>query len=119
MELTYSKCGDYYLPDLCVPETKYEIGKYGMMRRTYLKEHHKGIYSAMLMNGTLLKHLEDVDNQAEELRDTLLPKYKKQYGATEELKSKDQMKWVQRMNTLSHQIEEIICSDIIYGGAEV
>ena len=119
MELTYSKCGDYYIPNLYVPDTRHEIGKYGMMRRLYLKKHRRGLYTAMITSGTLLKHLEDVNKQAYELRDTLITKYKKQYGVTEELKARDQMKWVQLMNTISHQLDEVICSDIIYGGAEV
>ena len=108
MELTYSKNGDYYLPDLCVPDTKYEIGKYGMMRRTYLKNHRPGLYTAMIAKGTLLHHLEDMDKEATAMAERIVSKMAKANGVTEELKEQDPVKWTGLMNNYRHSVEEIV-----------
>ncbi len=112
---TYTKVGDYYIPNLTVPECK-PIGKYGILCRTYLKNHHKAFYNTLFISGKLNDYLVDIDRQANELKDNLLPKYKEKYGITEQLKSESQMEWVRRMNTIAHQIDEIILTDIVYGG---
>ena len=114
---TYIKVGDYYIPNLTVPECK-PIGKYGMLCRTYLKNYHTAFYNTLLMSGKLNDYLCDIDAQADKLREILLPKYKLAYGITEQLKAENQMKWVQLMNTISHQIDEIILNKVVYGGAE-
>lgn len=108
MELTYSKNGDYYLPDLCVPDTKYEIGKYGMMRRAYLKNHRPGLYMAMLVKGTLLQHLEDMDKEATAMADKIVSKMAKANGVGEELKEQDPIRWTGLMNNYRHSAEEIV-----------
>lgn len=86
----YTKVGDYYIPNLTVPECK-PIGKYGMLCRTYLKNHRQAFYNTLFMSGKLNDYLYNIDSQANELKDNLLPKYKKLYGVTEHLKKK--IKW--------------------------
>ena len=103
MELTYTMQGDYLIPDLTVPESP-KIGKYGMLRRTFLREHRDGIYTGMLLEGTLNSHLEEVDAQANRMMDKL----------TEQMKSEDQMKWVQLMNSIRNSAEEVVLRDLIY-----
>ncbi len=110
---TYTKVGDYYIPNLTVPECK-PIGKYGMICRTYLKNHRKVFYNTLFMSGKLNDYLCDIDRQANELKDNLISKYKAIYGITEHLKADNQMEWVQRMNTIQNQIDEIIFNEIIF-----
>ena len=100
-------------PDVEMPEQK-EIGKYGMMRRTYLMNNRKGTYQAMLLKGTLNSHLAEIDETANRRLSEILPKMAKEAGATEELKATDQMTWVGMMNTLKAQAEEMIISELIY-----
>ena len=114
---TYTKVGDYYIPNLTIPKCK-PIGKYGMLCRAYLKNHRRAFYNTLFISGKLNDYLCNIDAQANELKETLLPKYKEQYDITEQLKSENQMKWVQLMNTIAHQIDEIILTDIVYGGNE-
>lgn len=118
MEIDFVKCGDYYIPALTVPEKKYNIGKYGMLRRTFLQEHHSAIYAVMMMNETLLQHLEDVNKMCCEELDRLIPAMAKNEGITEALKAADQMEWVRRMNSVKSRVEECILKDYVYGGFE-
>ena len=113
MELTYTMHGDYLIPDLTVPESP-KLGKYGMLRRTFLREHRDGIYTGMLLNGTLNSHLEEVDRQAQKMLDDLTEQMKALNGVTEQLKAEDQMRWVQMMNSIRHSAEEVILNDLIY-----
>ena len=113
MELTYTTQGDYLIPDLTVPESP-KLGKYGMLRRTFLREHRDGIYTGMLLNGTLNSHLEEVDRQAQKMLDDLTEQMKALNGVTEHLKAEDQMRWVQMMNSIRHSAEEVILNDLIY-----
>ena len=113
MELTYTMQGDYLIPDLTVPESP-KLGKYGMLRRTFLREHRDGIYTGMLLNGTLNSHLEEVDRQAQKMLDDLTEQMKVLNGVTEQLKAEDQMQWVQMMNSIRHSAEEVILNDLIY-----
>jgi len=112
-ELTYTRSGDYLIPDLTVPESP-KLGKYGMLRRTFLREHRDGIYTGMLLNGTLNSHLEEVDRQAQKMLDDLTEQMKALNGVTEQLKVEDQMRWVQMMNSIRHSAEEVILNDLIY-----
>ena len=100
MELTYTMQGDYLIPDLTVPESP-KLGKYGMLRRTFLR-------------GTLNSHLEEVDRQAQKMLDALTEQMKALNGVTEQLKAEDQMRWVQMMNSIRHSAEEVILNDMIY-----
>ena len=113
MELTYTMQGDYLIPDLTVPESP-KLGKHGMLRRTFLREHRDGIYTGMLLNGTLNSHLEEVDRQANEMMERLTRQMAEKQGVTERLKAEDQMQWVQMMNSIRHSAEEVILNDLIY-----
>ena len=113
MELTHTMQGDYLIPDLTVPESP-KLGKYGMLRRTFLREHRDGIYTGMLLNVTLNSHLEEVDRQAQKMLDDLTEQMKALNGVTESLKAEDQMRWVQMMNSIRHSAEEVILNDLIY-----
>ncbi len=110
---TYTKVGDYYIPNLTVPKCK-PVGKYGMICRTYLKNHHRTFYNTLFIKGKLNDYLCDIDRQANELKDNLLPKYKELYGVTEHLKAENQMEWVKRMNNALNSIEEIILNELIF-----
>ena len=113
--IEYVRQSDYYIPNLALPkETEYQIGKYGRLRRTFLKEHHNWLYSTMLMQGTLLKHLAEIDETCNSTLKYMMSKMAKQEGVTEQLKATDQMAWVQKMNSIKHRAEEVIFSDYVY-----
>ena len=119
--IEYVRQGDYYIPNLALPkETEYQIGKYGSLRRTFLKEHHNWLYSTMLMQGTLLKHLAEIDETCHSTLKDMMSKMAEQEGVTEQLKATDQMAWVQKMNSIKHRAEEFIFSEYVYAveGAE-
>ena len=117
-ELTYIRAGDYYIPNLAVdPEPKKparDIGKYGRMRLTYLKQHRRKLYQELVSTGKLQAHLLDINDTANDWLDRIMPQMAKAAGATEELKSHDQMAWVGLMNNCKAKLEEIIFSDLIY-----
>ena len=113
MELTYRQEGDYLLPNLEVPESP-KIGKYGMLRRDFLRKHHDGIYTGMLLRGTLNQHLEETDRQATEMVENLTSRMAQQEGVDERLKASQQMLWVQRVNNIRQRAEEIVLNDLIY-----
>ncbi len=113
--LTYHWEGDYLIPDLKLSSVETEpLVKYGMMRRTYLKEHDKITWSILLLSEELPQHLQQIDQQANQRLEELMPKLAKAAGATEELKARDQMKWVGLMNACQAQAEEIILREIVY-----
>lgn len=113
--LTYTKVGDYYIPDLAMDDQPdKEIGIYGRMREQYLKERHPGRYSYMLLSGKLYSHLLAVNEAAQGYLDTMIPRMAAAAGATEELKAHNQMEWLGRMNAIHAQVEEIIRKDLIY-----
>ena len=115
MNITYEKCGDYLIPNLIPdPEPEGELRKFGLMRKSYLKNHRRGIYSGLLLSGELKKHLLIIQNQAEEGFDLLVEQMAKQEKVTEQLKEQDQMLWVQRMNSIRARAEEIVREEIIY-----
>lgn len=114
MNITYEKCGDYLIPNLIPdPEPEGEVRKFGLMRKSYLENHRRGIYSSLLLSGELKKHLLMIQEQAEERFDLLVEQMAKQEGVTEQLKC-DQMLWVQRMNSIRARAEEIVREEIIY-----
>ncbi len=113
--LTYTKVGDYYIPDLALDDQPdKEVGIYGRMRERYLQEHHPGRYSYMLLYGKLYPHLLEIDEAAQDYLDTILPCMAAAAGVTEELKARDQMAWVGKMNMIRAQVEEMIRADLIY-----
>ena len=115
MEITYSKCGDYYIPDLTLmQEEQRPIGKYGRMRKRYLKEHHPVIYSELLLTEKLYSHLLEIDEACEGRMELLVLQMAKREGVTEALKAADQMAWVGKMNSIRSRAEEIILRELVY-----
>ena len=111
----YTLLGDYYLPDLSLPEKEYPpLGKYGRMRKTYLQEHHKLLYSRMLMDGSLWQHLHEVDELAQSTVDAIIVGMAEVDGVTEELKASDPMRWIGLMNNYRHCAEELVIREIVY-----
>ena len=113
MELTYRQEGDYLLPKLTVPEAP-KIGKFGMLRRSFLRSQRNGIYTGMMISGKLNSHLEEIDQKADEMMDFLTTQIAKSEGVTENLKASDQMRWVEMMNNIRNRAEEAVMADLIY-----
>ena len=115
MNLTYEKCGDYLIPNLIPdPEPEGEVRKFGLMRKSYVENHRRGIYSGLLLSGKLKEHLLMIQEQAEERFDLLIEQMAKQEGVTEQLKAQNQMLWVRRMNSIRARAEEIVREEIIF-----
>ena len=113
--LTYIQVGDYLIPNLAVPEQPdRDLGKYGRMRRTYLKEHRPGMFNRLILKGTLFSHLLEIEDAANARLEQMMPRLAKAAGVTEQLKANDPMQWVGLMNTCKAQAEEIIMSELIY-----
>ena len=112
--MSYTLHGDYYLPDLVLNEEEPTYGKYGMLRKQFLKEHRSARYQYLLLTGKLNEHLNQIDQEVREQVETLMEQMTEKQGVTEELKAQDQMKWVRLMNNIKASAEEIILSDIIY-----
>ena len=114
MKLTYHRCGDYLLPDLTIPNKPVALGKYGRMRKTYLKEHKPILYNALLLSGKMTEHLIGVDAECRERLETLLPQMMQLEGVDEALKASNQMEWVARMNNIHARAEEILLNELVY-----
>ena len=111
----YEQQGDYLLPCLTVPDEKEQsIGVWGQRHLRYLKEYRRATYITLLTSGRLNAYLADIDRQAQERMDAMLPRMMEMAGVTEELKASDPMRWVQMMNTLKAQAEEIVLTETIY-----
>ena len=112
--LTYTKSGDYLIPDLKLTEQpKKPLGKYGRMRKAYLKEHRPLIYNQLLLTEKLYPHLIEIDETANSRLGQMMPRRAESAGATEELKARDPMRWVGLMNTCKAQAEEILMAELI------
>ena len=113
--LHYTRHGDVYLPDLTYSKNDYPpLGKYGLLRKTYLKEHHKALYSKMLLCDELWPHLLEIDRQAHEMMDTIVQRMKQEHGITEQLKSDDWWRWVQEMGNIRNAAEEFVLREVVY-----
>ena len=112
--MSYTLHGDYYLPDLVLREEKPTYGKYGMLRKQFLKEHRSARYQYMLLTGKLNEHLNQIDQEVREQVETLMEQMTEKQGVTEELKAQDQMKWVRLMNNIKASAEEIVLKNMIY-----
>ena len=110
----YTLHGDYYLPDLVLREEKPTYGKYGMLRKQFLKEHRSARYQYMLLTGKLNEHLNQIDQEVREQVETLMEQMTEKQGVTEELKAQDQMEWVRLMNNIKASAEEIVLKNMIY-----
>lgn len=113
MTITYTQVGDYLLPNLIPPESP-KVGRWGMLRHSYLQNHREGLYTGMLMKGTLNAHLEEVDRQADEMEQRLVSQLAQQENVTEQLKAEHQLEWVSRMNNIQNRADEIVLHDLIY-----
>ena len=112
--LTYRQNGDYLIPNLELSEQPVKpLGKYGRMRKTYLKEHRPVLYSQMLLSEKLYPHLQEIDETANSRLEQLMPELAKAAGATETLKASDPMQWVGLMNNCKAQAEELILEELI------
>ena len=117
-ELAYRKNGDYQIPELVLDgEEELEgmpIGKYGMLRQSFLLENHEGTYASMLLTGRLIPHLRRIDGQAQEQVERMVAEMMRQRGVDERLKERDQMAWVQAVNSLTAQAEEAVLQETVY-----
>ena len=113
--LTYTMNGDYQIPDLKLSEQQSKpLGKYGRMRKSYLKEHRPILYNQLLMSEKLYPHLIEIDETAQSRLEQMMPQLAKDAGATEQLKASDPMRWVGLMNTCKAQAEEILMAELIH-----
>ena len=112
--LTYRQNGDYQIPNLSLSDRSQQpLGKYGRLRKAYLKEHRPILWNSMILSETLYPHLREIDETANRRMEQLMPELMKQNGVTEELKASDPMKWVGLMNNLKSQAEETILAELI------
>ena len=116
VDIEYIRNGDYYIPNLKLPEETRPIGKWGRMHREYLKEHHPIQYTNLVLSCRLWTYLADLNEQAQERLDRIVQQMKEAEGVTETLKTADPMEWVQRMNNIAARAEEIIREELIYNG---
>ena len=112
--LSYTLHGDYYLPDLELNEEEPVYGKYGIMRKQFLKKHRSAKYQYLVLTGKLTEYLNQVDKEVREKVEMLVEQMAEQWGVTEELKMQDQMEWVRRMNNIKATAEEIAYKNIIF-----
>lgn len=112
---TYRQVGNYFIPNLVSQDdSNYQIGKYGRMRRSYLKEYRKILYNNYVLEGTLFKHLAEIDQACNERIENIVSAMAKQEGVTEALKAADQIEWVRRMNSICNRAEEIVLHELVY-----
>ena len=114
MNISYIRSGDYFIPDLKLPEESRPIGKWGRMHRDYLKEHHPIQFNALALSGNLWTYLADLNEQAQQRMETLIAQLKTAEGITEDMKAADPMGWMQHMNNITARAEEIIREELIY-----
>ena len=114
MDLTYTRNGDYLFPDLYLEDADPPIGKYGLLRKSYLKEHKRGWYSSLLLTGELDAHLAEIDHSCNERIELIMNQLARREGITEAIKATDQMEWVRRMNCIRARAEEIVLSELVY-----
>ena len=113
--IEYTKVGDYYIPNLVLEnEEKIILNKYGRLRLKFLKENKKAEYTIMFMNGTLNKHLKEIQETAQKRIDIIIEELKQQNNLTEEMKNTDQLYWVSMMNNFKNTGEEIVLNELIY-----
>ena len=113
MKITYSKCGDYYLPNLAMSGDEPTYGRFGRMRLQYLKEHRRATYINLKTSGQLTQHLNEIDREANKMLRLLIEQMAQAQGITEQLKAENQMAWVGAMNNIRSIVEEILVRAII------
>lgn len=114
--ITYRRVGDYLIPNFIIPteEASITLSKWGMMHKSYLEKHKKGLFNSLLMQGKLYQHCFDVENQAQDMFDTLIEQMKQVEGITEQLKEENQMEWVCCIQNIEARVKEIVNNEIIY-----
>lgn len=112
-QITYIMVGDYYIPDLKLPEEHRPIGRWGRMHRDYLKEYRPVVFNHLVLSGNLWTYLADINEQAQHRMEVLVKQMMTAEGVTEELKEKNQMEWIQKMNSIQNRIEENILYQLI------
>ncbi len=117
--MEYVLVGDYYIPDLKLPNEERPIGKYGRMHREYLKEHNPMMFNDLVLEGQLWTYLANLNEQAQSHLKCIIEQMKVAEGVTEDLKASDQMAWVRAMNSIHNRAEEIILRELIYGEGAV
>lgn len=111
---TYRQVGDYLMPIPPVEVEHSPIGKYGEMRRSFLKDHRPALYTEMILSGSLLQHLAEVDKACNDRMALIIPAMAQQEGVTDTLKADNQMEWVGRMNNIHHCAEEIVLNELVF-----
>jgi len=112
--LNYTLQGDYYFPELIIKEEEATYGKYGILRKNYLKEHKSGYYQYLILTGKLTEHLNQIDKEAGEQVEILVRQMAARYGVTEKMREENWMEWVRRMNDARNRAEEIVFKNIVY-----
>ena len=114
MDITYTKHCDYYYPDLTLPpQPTGDIGRFGRMRKKFLKEHQPDTFALMLMENTLIQHLIDIDREANEQIDLITSQLAQANGITEDLKSRDQLEWIRQLSSCRARAEEQVVREIV------
>ena len=113
-ELSYIRCGDYYIPDIRLPEENRPIGRWGRMHRDYIKEQNAIRFNDLCLSGELWTYLADLNEQAQSRLELIIEQMKATEGVTESMKATDQMAWVGAMNNIRNRAEEIVKSELIY-----
>lgn len=112
--LNYTLQGDYYFPKLIIKEEEATYGKYGILRKNYLKEHKSGYYQYLILTGKLTEHLNQIDKEARIQVEILVKQMAARYGVTEKMREENWMEWVRRMNDARNRAEEIVLQKLIY-----
>ena len=110
---SYIRVGDYLFPNLVIEDST-PLGKWGLLRKQYLKEHRPALYSSMLFTGKLDHHLAEIDRAGQERMDRIVVQLQASEGITESLKASDQMEWIRRVNSIQHRAEEIVLHELVY-----
>ncbi len=113
-ELNYICCGDYYIPDICLPEESSPIGRWGRMHRAYLKEHRSILFNDLRLSGKIWTYLSDLNEQAQNRLELIIKQMAASEGVTEDLKATNPMAWVGAMNNIRNRAEEIVLRELIY-----
>ena len=114
-DMNYVLAGDYYIPDLKLPNEERTIGKYGRMHRDYLKEHHPMRFNHLVLEGQLWTYLADLNEQAQNRLQLIIRQIQEAESVTDEFKENDQIAWIKAMNSIHNRAEEIILRELIYG----
>ena len=112
--LDYILVGDYYIPLIRVAEDPRDIGFYGSLRRNFLKDYRQALYSQLMLTGKLWSYLADLNEICVERRDNMMDQMMEAEGVTEELKGKDQMEWLRRVNNIRNRVDEVILNELVY-----